>query len=91
MSPEVREMLAAATPKAAQKLIDCLEAKRAIVVGNGNGAYVEDVPDVDLQFRAANAILDRVHGKPAQTVTGEDGKPLEVVIDILGRLRKLSG
>jgi hypothetical protein len=27
---------------------------------------------------AANALLDRAHGRPAQAITGEDGKPLQI-------------
>jgi hypothetical protein len=78
MDPEVRRMLEAKTRDAVQKLIDCLEAERAVVRGFGESAEVEMVPDYDLQLKAANAILDRAYGKPSQVVTGEDGGPIAV-------------
>jgi len=82
-------MFLAATPAAAKKVVDCLEATRSIVVGNGAHATVEEVPDRDLQFRAANCIIERIYGKAPQVVTGEDGEPIKLVVDIIGRLKRL--
>lgn len=86
---EVKEILLAATPRAAAKLVACLEAKKSIVVGNGPTAYVDEVDDVDLQFKAANAILDRTIGKPTQPISGEDGEPLRFDVSLVQVLRKL--
>jgi hypothetical protein len=89
MDPEVRAMLLAATPKAAQVLVDALEAERAIVIGGGDGASVHMVPDIDMRLKAANAIFDRVHGKPTSLVAGEDGGPAVVAVDLASMLTRL--
>lgn len=85
-------MLEARTKDAVDKLIQCLEAERAIVVGFGEAAHTEMVPDYDLQLKAANAILDRAYGKPAQAVTGDDGGPIQIhavnLLDVLKSLAK---
>lgn len=93
MDPVVVMMLEAATPKAAKTLIDALDAEYAVVVGGGRDAadHIEMVADYDLRVKAANAILDRMYGKPAQEITGPDGNPAVVSIDLasmLGRLLK---
>lgn len=92
MDPEVRSMLEARTKDAVDKLIQCLEAERVIVVGFGEAAHTEMVPDYDLQLKAANAILDRAYGKPAQAVTGDDGGPIQIhavnLLDVLKSLAK---
>lgn len=82
-------MLAAASPKAAKTLVDALEAERSIVVGGGDNAYIEQVPDVDMRVKAANAILDRVYGKPTAYVAGEDGGPAIVAVDLASMLQRL--
>jgi hypothetical protein len=42
--------------------------------------------DVRARIAAANALLDRAHGKPAQAITGADGGALEMqpvnVVDV---------
>ena len=73
MDPAVKEMLRGLTPKAAQRLGEALDAERTIVVGSGDGATTITTPDHDVRMRAANAIFDRLHGKPAQTIAGEEG------------------
>lgn len=83
MDPEVRTMLEGKTKDAVEKLIQCLEAERAIVVGNGKDAHTEMVPDYDLQLKAANAILDRAYGKPAVALTDGDGGPLRMGLVML--------
>jgi hypothetical protein len=90
MDPEVKAMLLAATPRAAQVLVEALEAERAIVVGVGEGAYVEKVPDIDLRIKAANAIFDRVHGKPTSYVAGEEGSPAVFSVDLASMLQRLA-
>lgn len=70
-------MLLAATPKAAKALIMALEAGGP------------DAPNFEIRIKAANAILDRVYGKAAQPITGEDGNPLTFdITPLLERLAK---
>jgi hypothetical protein len=78
IDPEVREMLTAATPDAARRLIDALDATDG------------DEPDHDMRVKAANAILDRVYGKPTQAIAGEDGEPLRIDIGVVDILKKLA-
>lgn len=94
MDPAVKEMLLAATPQAAQRLIDALDAERAVVVPGGKDAgTVEKVPDFDMRIKAANSILDRVYGKPTVAITGEDGGPLKIEASagFLEALKRLGG
>jgi hypothetical protein len=83
MPTEVREMLEAASPTAAKRLIQALDAERAIIVGHGDSSSVEMVPDFDLRLKAATALLDRLYGKPAQAITGDEGKPLRIGVVVL--------
>lgn len=83
MPEAVREMLEAATPKAAKRLIDALDAERTIVVGSGDAAHEVSLVDHEMRTKAANHIMDRIYGKPAQALTGEDGSPLRVGVVIL--------
>jgi len=77
MRQDVRDMLEAATPKAAQRLIEALDATKTITVWVGKDQQeTEQVDDYDLRIKAANAVLDRIHGKPAQAITNDDGSPL---------------
>lgn len=76
--PEVREILAAATPDAARRLIEALDAT------DGTS------PDHEIRIKAANAILDRMYGRPAQAITGEEGGPLRLDVGIVDILRKLA-
>lgn len=89
MDPKVRAMLLAATPAAAKVLVDALAAERAVVVGGGDGTSVQMVPDIDMRLKAANAIFDRVHGKPTSFVSGEDGGPAVVAVDLASMLTRL--
>lgn len=91
MPKEVRDMLDAATPKAAKTLVDALEAERAVVIGSGDAAYCEMVPDYDLRIKAANSVLDRMYGKPTQTIGGEDGGPAVVAVDLAAVLQRMVG
>lgn len=77
MPDDVREMLLAATPKAAKALVDALEAGGELA------------PDYEIRIKAANAILDRVFGKANQPVSGPDGQPLRFdITPLLERLAK---
>lgn len=91
MDPVVKEMLRCATPAAAKALVDALAAERSIVVGSGDKAEVVGVPDHEVRMKAANAILDRLYGKPHQSISGEDGGPIRIDIDLLGTLQRLVG
>jgi hypothetical protein len=85
ISPEVREMLQASTPKAAQRLIDALDATMVV---HHMGVEVGHYIDYGMRIKAASTILDRIFGKAAQPITGEDGKPL--AIDIAPLLERLA-
>lgn len=76
-------MLRAASPRAAKALIDALDAERAFVVGTAENQRIETVPDHDMRVKAANALLDRVFGKPTQSLTDEDGSPMRFGLVIL--------
>lgn len=54
--------------KAVCKIVSMLEATRPIVIGRDADARVEMVPDSELQFRAALAILERLYGKNPQAI-----------------------
>lgn len=84
-------MLQEGTPKAAQRLIEALDAERPVVVGNGPHATMEMVPDHDVRLKASEVLFSRLYGKPRQEVTGEDGAPLmgAVVPDLLDSMLKL--
>jgi hypothetical protein len=86
MSPEVREMLQAATPHAAARLIEALDATMVVHhMGVEVGTYVDHA----MRIKAASTILDRIFGKAAQPITGEDGKPIAFdIAPILERLAK---
>lgn len=66
-------------------LSDALEAERAVVVGSGDNAMVEMVPDSDLRLKAFREALDRYFGKPKQSVDvgtgGEGGMGAALIID----------
>lgn len=64
ISPELREYLDCATMPAARKTVAMLEAKAFLCIRN----ELVEVPNCELQFRAAEAILNRVYGKPMQQV-----------------------
>jgi hypothetical protein len=80
---DVRALLVDATPKAAKAMIDCLDAEFT----NEFGTFANH----DMRLKAANAIMDRICGKPAQQVVGEDGGPIRHDVAIIAVLRKLAG
>jgi hypothetical protein len=77
---EVKDMLRAATPKAAKVLVDALDATEGDVIDTDTGERHAGPPDWKLRLQAANAILDRTAGKATQPIRGEDadGKPAHV-------------
>jgi hypothetical protein len=83
MPPEVREMLEAASPHAAERLIQALDAEKYV------GLDARAVPDWKARAVAAEALFDRLYGKPAQAITGDDGGPLKIdFLAIAEKLRK---
>ena len=74
-------MLEAATPHAAKRLIEALDAERYV------GLDGHAVPDWKARTLAAETLLSRLYGKPAQAITSEDGGPLR--IDFAGLVEKL--
>jgi hypothetical protein len=84
----IREMLECATPKAAKRLIEALDAETVVHYrGEEVGTYV----DHGTRVTAAETILNRLYGKPKQEITGEDGSPVTVSVDLAAMLRKLAG
>lgn len=79
-------MLLAATPAAAKRLIEALDATTVMhYLGDEVGEYI----DHGTRIKAAETILSRIFGKAAQPITGEDGKPLTFdIAPILERLAR---
>jgi hypothetical protein len=82
---EIREMIRAATPKAFKKLVDQLDAMKTVVVPCGRDAYTEEVPDGDLQHKAAVVLAAYGVGKPSEKLQLEDpdGNPMRLGIVLL--------
>jgi hypothetical protein len=78
MPPEIVDMLKAGSGRAAQVLVEALDAMRSVVVPGGRGepSSVVEVPDVPMRVKAADILHCRLYGKPLQEITGEDGQPL---------------
>lgn len=88
---DMLDLLECATPKAIQTAIAALDAERPVVVGSGDSAHCEMVPDWDLRLKASEAVLNRRWGKVAQAITGEDGGPIQIqATDLLGILQKMT-
>ena len=66
LSQEVREMLKAATPKAAALLVKMMED--------------EDAPAA-IRMDAAKTVLDRVYGKATQPIDGNVDTVIQIVMD----------
>lgn len=85
---ELKAALEGASARAAEVFAESLEATKGIVLGRGAEASVEFVPDNDLRLRAAEAILNRLYGRPAQAVFAEDEQgnrtPVGIVFIPLG-------
>jgi hypothetical protein len=65
-----------------QPYIEALQATKPVVVGNGRHARIETVPDHRTRQQAAEALWDRIYGKPKQQMehSGVDGGPIEVEV-----------
>lgn len=76
----VRERIEADMDRWYTVLVEASEATRTVVVGSGDNAYIEQVPDHPTRLRAFAEAMDRAYGKPVQAteVSGPDGGPIEV-------------
>lgn len=65
-----------------QPLEDAITALKAHVVGNGGSAHLEFTPDIALQLKAMETMIDRIYGRPKQVteLTGFEGGPVEVQV-----------
>jgi hypothetical protein len=89
----IRERIEEEIEPVISALVDALTADRGVVVGQGESASVEFVPDHDARIKAARELLDRAYGRARQAleVTGEDGAPVALEDARHGLdLRKLS-
>jgi hypothetical protein len=73
----IRDRIEADVELVLTPLFDALEADRGVVVGSGDDAALETVPDWPSRLAAARELLDRAYGKPQQMVRhgGDDGAP----------------
>lgn len=87
----VKHLAAKRTEDAIKALADALEATRLVVSAKGD--VVAEEPDHRVRVAAAQALLDRAHGKPAQAITGEDGGAVKVDTSagLLETLKRLAG
>jgi hypothetical protein len=79
MTRKLEELVEQNIEQWAKAYVDGLNADRAVVVGNGPTAHVENVPDIPTRINAAEKLNDRILGKPRQSVehTGADGGPIQ--------------
>lgn len=78
----LRERFEADADRYLKPLEEAIQAMKAVVVGNGAHARIENVEDFSLRLRAMEVMLDRVYGKPTATteITGAGGAPLQVTV-----------
>lgn len=81
--------LTAAIEQAVESLVAGLDAEGVVVVGSGEDAVVHPYALHAVRIRAANALLDRVLGRPRQT--HEHSGHLELGVDIDLARSKLDG
>jgi hypothetical protein len=78
MPEAIRQILAAATPHAAERLVEALDATKVVhYLGEEVGEYVDN----EMRTKAALAIFERLYGKTAQAIVteDEDGNPTAAV------------
>lgn len=58
-----------------------MAAERSVVVGSGDCAHIETVPDHPTRLAAVRELLDRAYGRPTQAteISGPDGGPVQVL------------
>ena len=84
--PEIMAYLNSHATEAEQVLIEAMKAKRAIYKFNPETKYIEHVADEDdhaIRIRAADSILDRVHGKAVAKIEQRSTK-VQIKIDLTG-------
>lgn len=84
----VRERVEAEIEEWYQVLLDARGAMKAVVVGHGDDAEIEHVPDHPVRLAAFREVMDRAYGKPKQAteVSGPGGGPIAVGAVDLSRL-----
>lgn len=78
----LREMFEQEVTAWIKPYMDALTATKPVVVGNGRMAHVVKVPDHRTRQAAAEALWDRLYGKPKQAteISGPDGGAIEVQV-----------
>lgn len=70
--PRLREVMAQKIEENADRILDAqieaLDATRAVVVGEGDDAYVEHHPDYLTRLRGGDTLLSRALGRPGQSL-----------------------
>lgn len=84
--PRLREVVAQRIEESAERIIEAqlegLDATRAVVVGEGENAYVEHHPDFLTRLRAGDTLTSRALGKPTTNVNANvESKALTVTFD----------
>lgn len=71
-----------------QVLLDARDATKPVMVGHGDDAYTEHVPDHGVRLAAFREVMDRAYGKPKQAteLSGPGGGPIAVGAVDLTRL-----
>lgn len=80
LPPESREILEAATPQAARRWVEALDATKIVMVSPGE---FQSVPDHKIRTETAKMIFERLIGKPAQAITDAEGNAVPFGIMIL--------
>lgn len=77
----LRQKLEEDVDRVLEPLWEALAADTHTMVGSGEDAYAEILPDHKTRIVAVREILDRAYGRPKQAteVTGADGGPVTVV------------
>lgn len=75
----MRQMVEEQVRDILQPYIDGLSATKHVVVGNGKFARAMEVPDTRARIQAAEALFDRVYGKPKQTTELQGGIEQKII------------
>lgn len=84
---KVRAACRKVTEKAVRAYVEALEA---VDTWRDNEGIEHSSPDHETRMKAATHLLDRGYGRPAQSITGEDGGAIQVessgLIDLVKQL-----
>ena len=83
-----RQMLKSGAPLAAQRIIEALSAE---VVVHYQGVEVGSYVDHRTRLAAAEALFNRIYGRPLQPVSDAEGQPLAVTVNLSALLVRLAG